>query len=425
MQIKERRSEMGDKITKSPKIRFVGFTDAWEERKFIELLDIREGIRRGPFGSALKKELFVPKSDYVVYEQQNAIYDKWETRYNITKDKFDELRKFVLSEGDFIMSGAGTIGRISRVPNGIKQGVFNQALIRFKINTEVTNSNYFLEWIRSDNMQRKFTEANPGSAMTNLVPMHEVKEWVVSSPSLGEQKKIGDFFTELSYLLTLHQRKLELLKDMKKSLLQKMFPKDGANVPEIRFAGFTDAWEQHRLGEMLEERNEQIPENEEYSLMSFVQGTGVTPKVDRYDRNFLVKDVNKKYKKTELGDFIYSSNNLETGSIGFNKTGKAVISPVYSVFSSKNKMESQFIGILSTRKDFIGKMLRFRQGVVYGQWRIHEKDFLDIQITVPSHDEQKEIIGFFVNLDNLITLHRRELNLIKNLKKSLLQQMFI
>ncbi|BAT50132.1 type I restriction modification DNA specificity domain protein [Bacillus altitudinis] len=416
---------MGDKITKSPKIRFVGFTDAWEERKFIELLDIREGIRRGPFGSALKKELFVPKSDYVVYEQQNAIYDKWETRYNITKDKFDELRKFVLSEGDFIMSGAGTIGRISRVPNGIKQGVFNQALIRFKINTEVTNSNYFLEWIRSDNMQRKFTEANPGSAMTNLVPMHEVKEWVVSSPSLGEQKKIGDFFTELSYLLTLHQRKLELLKDMKKSLLQKMFPKDGANVPEIRFAGFTDAWEQHRLGEMLEERNEQIPENEEYSLMSFVQGTGVTPKVDRYDRNFLVKDVNKKYKKTELGDFIYSSNNLETGSIGFNKTGKAVISPVYSVFSSKNKMESQFIGILSTRKDFIGKMLRFRQGVVYGQWRIHEKDFLDIQITVPSHDEQKEIIGFFVNLDNLITLHRRELNLIKNLKKSLLQQMFI
>jgi type I restriction enzyme S subunit len=153
---------------------------------------------------------------------------------------------------------------------------------------------------------------------------------------------------------------------------------------------------------------EQMSENEEYPLMSFVQGTGVTPKGDRYDRSFLVKDNNKKYKKTELGDFIYSSNNLETGSIGFNKTGKAVISPVYSIFSSKNKLESQFIGILATRKDFIAKMVRFRQGVVYGQWRIHEKDFLNIQIAVPSYDEQKKIIDFFINLDHLITLHQRK-----------------
>ncbi|EJP94121.1 restriction endonuclease subunit S [Bacillus cereus] len=206
-----------------PEIRFAGFTDAWEQRKFIELLDVKDGIRRGPFGSALKKDLFVPKSDYVVYEQQNAIYDKWGTRYNITKEKFDELHKFVLSEGDFIMSGAGTIGRIAKVPKGIKQGVFNQALIRFKINPELTDSNYFLEWIRSDNMQRKFTESNPGSAMTNLVPMSEVKEWGVSLPSLAEQQKIGEFFAELSDTIALHQCEINSLKNLKKSLLQQIF----------------------------------------------------------------------------------------------------------------------------------------------------------------------------------------------------------
>lgn len=167
------------------------------------------------------------------------------------------------------------------------------------------------------------------------------------------------------------------------------------NVPQLRFAGFTNEWEQQKLNKLLKERNEQITACEEYPLMSFIQGIGVTPKGERYDRSFLVKNDQKKYKKTELGDFIYSSNNLETGSIGLNKTGKAVISPVYSIFSSKNELESQFIGILSKRKDFIDKMIHYRQGVMYGQWRIHESDFLKVQVFVPNYDEQLKIISFF------------------------------
>ncbi|MGX7263019.1 restriction endonuclease subunit S [Enterococcus crotali] len=194
--------------------------------------------------------------------------------------------------------------------------------------------------------------------------------------------------------------------------------------PEIRFPGFDGDWKQYELGEMLEERNEQIIESDEYPLMSFVQGVGVTPKGERYDRSFLVKDDKKKYKKTELGDFIYSSNNLETGSIGFNKTGKAVISPVYSIFSSKTKLESQFIGIMSTRKDFINKMIHYRQGVVYGQWRIHEKDFLNIKVNIPVEKEQKEIIEFFKQLDDTIDLHQQKLINLKQTKQVFLQKMF-
>ncbi|MBO0449085.1 restriction endonuclease subunit S [Enterococcus sp. MJM12] len=178
----------------------------WEQRKFEDLLDKKDGVRRGPFGSALKKEIFVSKSDYVVYEQQNAIYDNYKTRYNIPQSKFEELSKFSLEEGDFIMSGAGTIGRISRVPVGIKQGVFNQALIRFKINNEVTDSEYFIQFVRADNMQRKLTGANPGSAINNLVPMSEVKNWDILVPSKQEQKRLGDFFKILDNTITLHQR---------------------------------------------------------------------------------------------------------------------------------------------------------------------------------------------------------------------------
>ncbi|MCG0612706.1 restriction endonuclease subunit S [Lactiplantibacillus plantarum] len=209
--------------SKFPQLRFAGFADAWEQRKFEYLLDENDGIRRGPFGSALKKECFVSQSDYVVYEQQNAIYNKYETRYNITKDKFEELKKFELKPEDFIMSGAGTIGRISRVPHGIDKGVFNQALIRFRIDNRITDSEYFLQFIRADFMQKKLTSTNPGSAITNLVPMSEVKKWGILVPQINEQSKIGIFFKQLDKTITLHQRKLEKLQELKKGYLQKMF----------------------------------------------------------------------------------------------------------------------------------------------------------------------------------------------------------
>ena len=212
----------GEKV---PELRFAGFADDWEERKFESLLDKNEGVRRGPFGSALKKDLFVKESPYVVYEQQNAIYDHYETRYNISKEKFEELHKFELIADDFIMSGAGTIGRISKVPRGIKKGVFNQALIRFRTNKELTDSEYFLQFIRADFMQRKLTGANPGSAITNLVPMSDVKNWEIKVPIIEEQKKIGAFFKQLDDTIALHQRKLDLLKEQKKGYLQKMFAK--------------------------------------------------------------------------------------------------------------------------------------------------------------------------------------------------------
>ena len=414
---------MGDKITKSPHIRFAGFTDDWEQRTFDDLAD----YKKGPFGSAITKDMFIPKSkDSVkVYEQQNAIGKDWRLeRYFISKEHAEKLKSFKVSGEDIIVSCAGTIGEIYEIPSNAESGIINQALMRIRVNNKVIDKRMFI--LLFSIMIDHFSSVHSnGSAIKNIPPFADLKPTIAFVPKMEEQIKIGKYFNNLDNLITLHQRKLELLKVTKKSMLQKMFPKDGESVPEIRFAGFTDAWEQRKLGEMLEERNEQIPENDEYPLMSFVQGAGVAPKGDRYDRSFLVKEDNKKYKKTELGDFIYSSNNLETGSIGFNRTGKAVISPVYSIFSSKSELESRFIGILSTRKDFIAKMLRFRQGVVYGQWRIHERDFLDISIAVPKHEEQKEIINFFANIDNLIALQERELDLLKDLKKSMLQQMFI
>ena len=206
-----------------PEIRFKGFTDAWEQCKFVDLLDLENGIRRGPFGSSLKKDSFVKKSDYAVYEQQNAIYDNYETRYFISREKYNELIRFNIQPGDFIMSGAGTIGRISMVPDGIKKGVFNQALIRFKVNKDSVDPLYFLKFMQSDMMQKQLTQANPGSAMTNLVPMDELKKWNIVIPSFEEQNRISTFIKQIDDVITLHQRKLDKLQEVKKGLLQKMF----------------------------------------------------------------------------------------------------------------------------------------------------------------------------------------------------------
>ena len=209
-------------------------------------------------------------------------------------------------------------------------------------------------------------------------------------PSVEEQIQIGTFLDYLDNLITLHQR-------------------NSADFVSRFFSDFTNTWEQRKVGELLIERNEQAPMNEEYPLMAFIANEGVAPKGERYDRSSLVTDTeNKLYKRTEFGDFIYSSNNLETGSIGLNKYGKACISPVYSVFHPTGIADSNFLGRRLVRKDFINSMVKWRQGVIYGQWRIHESDFLKIDIPVPSVEEQIQIGTFLDYLDNLITLHQCE-----------------
>ena len=196
-------------------------------------------------------------------------------------------------------------------------------------------------------------------------------------------------------------------------------------TPQIRFKGFTEAWEQRKVGELLIERNEQAPMCIEYPLMAFIANKGVAPKGERYDRSSLITDIkNKLYKRTEFGDFIYSSNNLETGSIGLNEYGKACISPVYSIFQPTEISDSSFLGRRLVRKDFINLMVKWRQGVIYGQWRIHESDFLKIEIFIPLIKEQRKIGKFLTQLDNLITLHQRKLDALKKIKSALLEKMF-
>lgn len=204
-----------------------------------------------------------------------------------------------------------------------------------------------------------------------------------------------------------------------------MNDKEQSLVPELRFPGFEGKWELKAISEVLFERNEQFPEDDEYPLMAFVSKIGVTPKGEKYDRGALVKDAkSKKYKRTELGDFIYSSNNLESGSIGQNSLGKACISPVYSIFGVKENVDKSFIGASLTRPQFISQMVKYRQGVVYGQWKIHESEFLKMTVLLPSFPEQQKIAECLSSLDDEIAGEQEKVEVLKLHKKGLMQQLF-
>lgn len=387
-----------------PKLRFPGFTEDWEQRKFLDLLDAQNGIRRGPFGSSLKKDSFVKKSDYVVYEQQNAIYDNYETRYFISKEKYNELIRFNIQPGDFIMSGAGTIGRISMVPDGIKKGVFNQALIRFKVNKDSINPLYFLKFMQSDMMQKQLTQANPGSAMTNLVPMDELKKWDVIIPSLEEQNRISTFINQMDAFITLHQRKLEHLNLKKKALLQKLFPKNGECYPELRFPGFTDAWEQRELSSLTEyigtgKSRFVIKVFGEYAILG---STNVIGYDDAYD---------------------YDGNFILTARVGANA------GQLYQ-YSGKVKITDNTVFLMSDRSQFIYYALTHfdlrRLSFGTGQPLVKSSELQKLKLCVPvSKSEQEKIGEIFNNIDNIITLHQRKLDHLQLQKKALLQQMFV
>ena len=414
----------------TPQIRFKGFTDAWEQRKFVTLLDKSDGIRRGPFGSAIRKDMFVEESDYVVYEQQNAIYDKYETRYNITKEKYNELIRFKVNPGDFIMSGAGTIGRISRVPKGIKKGVFNQALIRMKVSSNITDPDYFLHWLRSDDMQRRLTAANPASAMENLVPMSEVKEWEVLVPQIEEQELLGQLLTNLDNLITLQQRKLEAMQKLKQGYIQQLFPQEGETVPRMRFAEFEKPWEQRKLGEIVAFRRGLTYSPSDVSE----NGVRVLRSSNIDEDTFVLRDddvfVEEQAVKIDLvneDDILITSANGSSRLVGKHALikdidDKTVHGGFMLVASANNPVFVNALMSASWYAKFIKVYVTGGNGAI---GNLSKSDLEEHLVLVPSATEQTVIGEFFHNSNRQITAQAQEVEQIKRLKAAYLQKMFV
>ena len=296
--------------------------------------------------------------------------------------------------GDLILSNSMSFGKPYIM--GI-DGCIHDGWLLIRNTYGVFDLTFLCHLLGTPQMLSQYRSLAAGSTVNNL-NKELVGNTYVTIPSITEQRVLGAYLEQLDNLITLHQRQPFLHSTPEISL-----------TVQLIHPFYTSSWEQRKVGNLLIERNQQAPMSDEYPLMAFIANEGVAPKGERYDRSALVTDtVSKLYKKTEKRDFIYSSNNLETGSIGLNKYGKACISPVYSIFEPTGIADSDFLGRRLVRKDFINAMVKWRQGVIYGQWRIHESDFLKIEITVPSVEEQRKIGAYLDQLDNLITLHQRK-----------------
>lgn len=408
------------KKSDTPAIRFKGFTDTWEQRKVAELGKIYIGLVTTMTAHYTDEgTLLIRNSDI-----KDGRFEFGEKPIFLEKSFAMANESRMHQIGDVITVHTGDVGTSAVISENEDKSI-GFATIVTRPNKTIIDPSYLCTFLNTERHKKWAVAISTGDGRTNY-NLGDYFELVVPVPSIKEQKQIAMFIENLNNLITLHQRKYDKLTNVKKSMLEKMFPKNGSNVPEIRFKGFTEAWEQRKVGDLLIERNQQAPMSDEYPLMAFIANEGVAPKGDRYDRSALVTDTaNKLYKKTEIGDFIYSSNNLETGSIGLNKYGKACISPVYSIFEPTGIADSDFLGRRLVRKDFINAMVKWRQGVIYGQWRIHESDFLKIEIPVPTVVEQRKIGAYLDQLDRLITLHQRELEKLQNIKKSMLEKMFV
>ena len=251
----------------------------------------------------------------------------------------------------------------------------------------------------------------------------------VTIPSEKEQAQLGYIFESINTLISLHQRKLDNVKMLKKSLLQKLFPKDGEKTPELRFPGFTDAWEQRKLGEI----SRRVRGNDgrmSLPTLTISAGSGWLDQRDRFSGN-IAGNEQKNYTLLRKGELSYNHGNSKLAKYAavyrLTTHEEALVPRVYHSFRTVNGASPEFIEYLFATKipdKELGKLIS-SGARMDGLLNINYEDFMGIRVVIPLPEEQKYIGRFFVKIDTLISLHQRKLDHLKELKKGLLQQMFV
>ena len=244
-------------------------------------------------------------------------------------------------------------------------------------------------------------------------------------PSIEEQEKIASFFSLIDKKIELQTEKVEELKNYKKGMLQKMFPRNGETAPELRFAGFTDAWEQRKFKDFITKSGKKNTLNGDYQPYSVSNKLGLVSQTEQFDGSRLDDLGKTSYKLVEPGDFVYNPARVNVGSIAFNNLNKTVIvSSLYVILKMSDQLDNEFVLQYIKSQEFINEVKRNTEGSVR-EYLFYE-NFKNVKFPYTSNkDEQIKIGAYFKNLDNLITLHQDKLNALNEYKKGLLQQMFI
>lgn len=403
---------------KVPKIRFKGFYDDWEQRKLKVLSDfITKGATPTTYG-------FEWQSSGIPFFRNDAIKDNqfvYGDYSYISEEANESLKRSEIHADDILIAITGEIGKVGIIPKNVIKGNINQHTARVRVVKEAIP--YFVyQSLATENQQRKYQLIKTGLSMPQL-SLEQIRETVVSCPSMGEQYKIGSYFQSLDHLITLHQRKLEKLKIIKKSMLENCFPKNGEKVPKIRFSGFSDDWEQRKFKDLfVEKREKTATENEDELLSCAITGMYLNSELFSHFRG----SSNIGYIKVKKNDLILSAQNLHLGNANVNlRFEHGIISPAYKVYEL-NECEPNFVQAWIKKdktKDFF--LAATTEGASQCRKNIDWNTLGEQLIAIPSIDEQIAVGKFFISLNRLITLHQSKLEKLKMIKKSMLETMFV
>lgn len=413
---------MSEKATKIPQIRFDGYTDAWEQRKLDNLATFSKG------SGYSKGDLVEEGSPIILY---GRLYTKYETLIKDVDTFVLPKGHSVISEGNEVIVPASgeTSEDISRAAVVDKSGILLGGDLNIIKPKSKLNSVFLALTISNGSQQKELSKRAQGNSVVHLYNS-ELKKVNLYFPSLEEQEKIGSFFIQLDHLITLHQRECDLLAKMKKSYLQKMFPKNGEDKPEIRFAGFTDAWEQRKLGEISERVTRKNKDLESTLPLTISAQDGLIDQNEFFNKTVASRDVSG-YYLMKNGEFAYNksySNGYPWGAVKrLDRYEMGVLSTLYIIFKP-TKVNSTFLAKYYDTDNWYKEVSKHAaEGARnHGLLNIAASDFFKTELLIPSSIEEQAKIGdFFTDLDDLIALHQRELDSLKKMKKSLLQMMFV
>ncbi|MGQ7386669.1 restriction endonuclease subunit S [Streptococcus suis] len=414
---------MPNKDKNIPKRRFKEFenADAWELRKLNNIADVRDGTHNSPryieFGYTLVTSKNI-KNGQVNFE---------DIQY-ISSFDYEEINKrSKVNINDILMGMIGTVGNLALVREEPKFAIKNVALIK---NIGVINVEILYHYLGSYVIERQLQNSLDGGTQ-KFISLNKIRHLDITFPTLPEQEAIGTFFSTLDSQITLHQRKLDKLKSVKQAYLSEMFPAEGERVPKRRFPGFTDAWELRKLGEFVDKavdnRGKTPPLDEEgtHPLIEVAALGGVHPdytKIDKYLNDESFENNLRSYVKKD--DILFTT----VGSIGLvslmDSREEAAIAQNIVAFRAKDNFVPSYLYSLFTNKENQKKAIRIVMGAVQPSIKVSQLVGVEYMLT-QNRVEQEAIGTFFSTLDQNITLHQRKLEKLKNLKKALLNELFV
>ena len=409
------------KKSDAPAIRFKGFSDAWEQRKLGELVD--RVVRKNT-----NNESTLPLTISAQYGLVDQI-----TYFNNRVASRDVSNYYLVLNGEFAYNKSTSdgypFGAVKRL-DLYEKGVLSTLYIVFAPKKEQQiDSDYLTVFFDTDRWHKGVAErAAEGARNHGLlnISAEDFFDIDLSVPKdIVEQKQIGAFIRQLDNLITLHQRKFEKLTNVKKSMLEKMFPQNGSSYPEIRFKGFTDPWEQRKFSDITFPAGEKNKDNLPLESYSITNEHGFVPQDEKFENGGTMREADKRmYYIVSPNSFAYNPARINVGSIGYQNIGKNVIvSSLYEVFKTSEDVDDRLLWHWFKSPDFQKLIMQLQEGGVR-LYFYYDKLCMG-EVSLPLLEEQRKIGKLFDTLDNLITLHQRELEKLQNIKKSMLEKMFV